>query len=272
MNKRIFSISTVFAVFLAIVGLLVFTEKVPEGKVSVVYSPSGGAKKVLDAGWHPIGLFDKTQQYPTRITILKNKVTTTTNDGKSITMPVSYEMKVDKSKVLNIFRELGSQNVEEIQEGYLYQKVFRASRSTISNYSVLDIYGTKATEASAKITEKVAEDVKDLGFIVTNVTLGTPALDEGTQKAIDARVQASQELELKKQQLENEKLEAEKKKVTAQGEADARLIEAKGKAEANKVLNNSLTENLVKYEYIQKWDGVEPTTKVGGEAGIILGK
>src|SRR5690606_10803376 len=106
------------------------------------------------------------------------------NDGKSISMPVSYEMKVDRTKVLDIFGELGSQNVEQIQEGYLYQKLFRASRATVSGYSVLDIYGTKTTEASAKVTELMAEDVAKLGFIVTNVTLGTPELDADTEAAI----------------------------------------------------------------------------------------
>src|SRR5690606_23064537 len=118
-----------------------------------------------------------------------------------------------------IFKELGSQDVKQIQEGYMYQKLFRASRAVVSNYTGLDIYGSQTTEASAKITEKMAKDVEDLGFIVTNVTLGTPKLDENTEKAINARVTAAQELELKKQELENEKLEAEKKKVIAEGEA-----------------------------------------------------
>ncbi|MCM3109896.1 prohibitin family protein [Lederbergia lenta] len=233
-------------VLLLIIGLFTFTERVPEGKVAVVYSPSGGAKKVLNPGWHLVGLFEKTQQYPTRITILKNKVTVTTKDGKSISMPTSYEMKVDRSKVLDIFKELGSQNVEQIQEGYLYQRLFRATRSVVSDYSVLDIYGTKTTEASAKITEKVADESKDLGFIITNVVLGTPELDKETEKAIDARVQAAQELELKRQQVENEKLEAEKKKIIAEGEAQKKVIAAEAEQKANQLIEKSITPELLK--------------------------
>lgn len=241
-------VGTGVMVLALIVGAFVFVERVPEGQVAVVYSPSGGAKKVLSPGWSVIGLFEKTTKYPTRITIIKDKVTVTTKDGKSISMPVSFEYKVSSDKVINIFKELGSQDVKQIQEGYMYQKLFRASRSVVSGYTVLDIYGTKTTEASAKISEQMAKDVSDLGFIVTNVTLGTPQLDENTEKAINARVQSAQELELKKQELQNEQIEAEKKKVVAEGEAQKKLIAARAEAEANALLAKSITPEILKME------------------------
>lgn len=242
---------TIVVVFALIIGMFVFVEKVPEGQVGVVYSPSGGAKKVLNPGWHIVGLFEKTQKYPTRITIVKDSVTATTSDGKSVKLKASYEMKVDRDKVLDIFKELGSQNVEQIQEGYLYQRLFRASRSVISSYSVLDIYGAKANEASTKITEKMAEDSKDLGFMVTNVVLGTPEIDEETEKAINERVKASQELEklnLEKQIAESE---AEKKKIEAEGEKQKKLIEAQAEKEANELLSQSITPEILKMEELK---------------------
>lgn len=232
--------------FLVVIIIFLFVERVPEGKVSVVYSPSGGATKVLDPGWHLIKPFERTTEYPTRITIVEDKVSVTTTDGKKITMPVRYEMKVDKTKVLDIFKELGSQNVEQIQQGYLYQKLFKASRDVVSNYSVLDIYGTKTSEASAKVTEQMAEGVVQLGFIISDVTLGTPEVDPETQAAIDARVKAAQENELKKQELENERIEAEKKKVIAEGEANKRLIDAEAEAKANRMIAESITDELIK--------------------------
>lgn len=238
--------STTIAVFLLIVAAFIFIERVPEGKVAVVYTPSGGATEVLEPGWHRIGLFEKTTLYPTRIQIIEDSVSVTTTDGKKISMPVRYEMKVDSSKVLGIYKELGSQDIESIQEGYLYQKLFKAARDTIAKYSVLDIYGTKTSEASATVTEKMAESAEELGFIITDVTLGSPDLDEETQQAIDARVKASQENELKKTQLENDKIEAERQKVQAVGKAEAEIEAAKGTAEANNIINKSLTDELIK--------------------------
>lgn len=246
-EKGLFNLIKVIAVvFVLLIGAMFFTERVPEGKVAVVYSPSGGAVKVLNPGWHLIGFFEKTQEYPTRITIVKTDVSVTTTDGKKITLPARYEMKVDKSKVLSIFKELGSQDIEQIQEGYLYQKLYKSSRDTISQYSVLDIFGTKNAEASATVTEKMATSSKALGFIVTDVTLGNPKVDKETQKAIDERVKAAQTLEKLKLDKQIAKETAEKQKIEAQGVAEAQIEKARGEAEANRLLEQSITPELLK--------------------------
>ncbi|SIN87206.1 Regulator of protease activity HflC, stomatin/prohibitin superfamily [Carnobacterium alterfunditum] len=261
-------ISLILAIVL-VFGFLLFVEKVDEGKVAVVYSPSGGSKEVLSAGWHLIGLMEKTTEYPIRVQTMKNSVSVSTTDGKKLKMSVRYQMQVDKKKVLNIFKELGSQNVEDIQEGYLYNKLYKSSRDVVSSYTVLDIYGSKSGEASQAITDKFAEEVKDMGFIITDVTLGTPEADAETQKSIDARVKASQENELKKTQIENAKLDSEQKRIVAEGEAAAGIIQAEGEAKANEVLQQSISPELLQKEYIEKWDGKEPLVKGEGTSAII---
>lgn len=261
-------ISLILAIVL-VLGFLLFVEKVDEGKVAVVYSPSGGSKEVLSAGWHLIGLMEKTTEYPIRVQTMKNSVSVSTTDGKKLKMSVRYQMQVDKKKVLNIFKELGSQNVEDIQEGYLYNKLYKSSRDVVSGYTVLDIYGSKSGEASQAITDKFAKEVKDMGFIITDVTLGTPEADAETQKSIDARVKASQENELKKTQIENAKLDSEQKRIVAEGEAAAGIIQAEGEAKANEVLQQSISPELLQKEYIEKWDGKEPLVKGEGTSAII---
>lgn len=239
-------ISTVIAVIVVLGVGFAFTERVPEGKVAVVYSPSEGAKEVLNPGWHVLGLLDKTQQYPTRIQIVETKLSVTTKDGKKITMPARYEMKVDREKVLNVFKELGSQNVEQIQEGYLYQKLFKASRETVSQYNVLDIFGTKTSEASLKVTEKMAAGSEELGFIISEVTLGNPDVDKETQRAIDERVKAAQELEKLKLDKQIAQETAEKQLIESQGRANAKIEDARGEAESNRILQESITKDLLK--------------------------
>lgn len=261
-------ISLILAIVL-VFGFLLFVEKVDEGKVAVVYSPSGGSKEVLSAGWHLIGLMEKTTEYPIRVQTMKNSVSVSTTDGKKLKMSVRYQMQVDKKKVLNIFKELGSQNLEDIQEGYLYNKLYKSSRDVVSSYTVLDIYGSKSGEASQEITDKFAEEVKDMGFIITDLTLGTPEADAETQKSIDARVKASQENELKKTQIENAKLDSEQKRIVAEGEAAAGIIQAEGEAKANEVLQQSISPELLQKEYIEKWDGKEPLVKGEGTSAII---
>lgn len=246
-TKGLASLATfLIAIVVILIGAFSFIERVPEGKTAVVYTPSGGASKAFGPGWHMIGLFEKTQEYPTRITIIEDSLTVTTSDGKKITMPVKYEMKVDKSKVIDIFKELGSQNIDEIQEGYLYQKLFKASREVLSQYSVIDVYGTKTAIASGEVTEKFSKSVSNLGFIITDVTLGTPELDKATQKAIDERVKAAQELEKLELEKRIAKETAEKLKIEAEGKATAKIAEAEGTAKANKIISESMTDEVLK--------------------------
>lgn len=255
-------IGIVVVVVVALILLFQFVERVPEGKVAVVYTPSEGATEVLNPGWHVIGFLDKTQQYPTRIQTVKDEVKVSTTDGKQVTMTAHYDMKVkaDKETIIGIFKNLGSQDIESIQEGYLYKQLFKASRETISQYSLLDVYGTKTTEASAKVTEDFAKLVEPMGFEITDVTLGTPEADAATQESIDARVKAAQQNEQKKLELENDKIEAERKIVQANAEADA-----------NRIVSESITDELLKQQEMearQKWGWVEVT----GADSLIVDK
>lgn len=248
MSKRPFVIGgTVVAAGILALGIItpMFIERVSEGNVAVVYSPNGGAKEVLEPGWHLLSPFQKTTDLPVRIQTTEADVAVSTKDGKKVTMKARYEYKVDKAKALAIFKELGSQGIKDIEEGYLYTKLFKASRETVSDYSLLDIYSQGNQDASAEVTKSFRESVEKLGFIVQDVTLGTPEADAATQSAIDARVKAAQENELKKQELENEKIEAEKKKVIAEGEAAKALIAAEAEAKANKIISDSITPELL---------------------------
>jgi regulator of protease activity HflC (stomatin/prohibitin superfamily) len=176
---------------------------------------------------------------------VKSKVSVSTSDGKKVTMSARYEVKVDKAKVLKIFKELGSQNIEEIQEGYLYTKLFKSARETVSKFSLLDVYGTKTTEASSEITKDFAEKVAPLGFIIADVTLGTPEADPQTQAAIDERVKAAQTLEKLNLDKQIAQATAEKQKIEAEGIAAAEIEKARGQAEANKLMQQSITPELL---------------------------
>ena len=47
-------------------------------------------------------------------------------------------------------------------------------------------------------------------------------------------------------------------KAQAEGEAQATLTRAKAQAEANRALAQSLTDKLIEYQQLQRWDGKLP--------------
>ncbi|MET1031263.1 SPFH domain-containing protein, partial [Domibacillus tundrae] len=114
-------------------------------------------------------------------------------------------------------------------------------------YSVIDTYGEKSSEAAVNVQTLFSEDIKDLGFVVDNMTLGVPKPDESTQAAINKRVEAAQELERKQIELKIAEAEAQKKKIEAQGIADY-----------NQIIKESISPEVIQKEWIEKWDGVMP--------------
>ena len=77
-----------------------------------------------------------------------------------------------------------------------------------------------------------------------------------------------------KQQIENkqaiEKAEADAtvKKTEAQAEADAKIITAESEAKANQLLEESLTDSVLKQMYIEKWNGELP--KVSSDSSVMI--
>lgn len=235
-----------------------FIEKIPNGYVGVVYSPNGGVKsETLDQGWHLVGLFDKVTRYPVRMQTVNNQdIQVATSDGKNISMDIAYNYVVQPDKVVELFNKFGAVDIESIENSYLKTRLWDAARKSISKYSVIDTYGQKSSDAAAEIQKTFADDMKGLGFVIDDLTLGVPKPDKATQEAIDARVKSSQELERTQTELKIAEAEAKKKK-----------IEAKGIAEYNEIIKKSMSDEMIKYQWIQKWDGKMP--KATGSNSLI---
>lgn len=152
-----------------------------------MYSPNGGVQDdTLGQGWHLVGLFDKVTIYPVRMqTVNYSNIQVATSDGKSVTIDFAYNYSIQPDKVVQVFNKFGPVEIEEIEGSYLRTRLWDAGRKAIAKYSVIDTYGEKSSEAATNVQKIFAEDVRQLGFNVNNLTLGVPKPDKSTQAAID---------------------------------------------------------------------------------------
>ena len=233
-------------------------ERVPQGNVSVMYTTDGVSDKTLSAGWHLVSPVTHTTDYPIRTQTKEYKgLNVATKDGKSLKMSIAINYHVEPNKVVSIYNKFGNADIEALENGFLKTRVQDGLRQSLSKYTVIEAFGVKAGEIKKDTFDGLLKRLNKEGFIIEDIALSSPEADSATQKAIDERVKANQELERAKTDLEIAKRNAEKKKVEAEGES-----------RANKILNDSLTENLIKKKMIDKWDGTQPIT-IGGE-GIIV--
>lgn len=232
-------------------------EKVPQGHTSVMYNVKGVSEKTLPAGWHVVSPLTKTTDYPIRTQTKEYKsLNVSTKDGKNLKMSISINYHVDSSKVVKIFNKFGNADINALENGFLQTRVQDGLRQSLAKYTVIEAFGVKAGDIKKDTFESLSERLGKEGFIIEDVALSSPEADGATQQAIDERVKANQELERAKTDLEIAKRNAEKKKVEAEGEA-----------KANKILNDSLTDNLIKKQMIDKWDGSQPIS-VGSDSVI----
>ena len=111
---------------------------------------------------------------------------------------------------------------------------------------MMDIYSGNRSEINNKITEYLNEEFSEAyGIEVLDASIIDVHPDAALQETIDARVKAVQERQQAQALQEKVKVEAETAKIKAEAEAAVKITQAQAEAEANRLLSNSITQNLI---------------------------
>lgn len=183
----------------------------------------------------------------------KDALSTSTKDMQIVNnIKVSINYQIDGTKAIDLYKKVGSNYKETVLEPAIQETV----KGVISKYTSEELV-TKRSEISLDINKTLDERIKSYGISSISVAINNFDFSEAYNQAIEKKAVAEQEVETSKNQLEKAKVEAETKKVKAQGEA-----------EANKLLESSLTQEIIEQQFIEKWNGQLPTTYAGED---ILG-
>ena len=108
------------------------------------------------------------------------------------------------------------------------------------------------------IMNAVREDVETY-FAARGITITVLGMKDGLEYD-DATIQKSI----------NDKFSSEMKLTTQENENRRIISEAEAKAEANRILSESLTNEVLKQQYYEKWNGELPDVMTGSNGGIIV--
>ena len=259
-NRKSLLLTTLIGGLLVIGTIILYMciEKVPQGHQAVIYSVSGVKEETKPAGWHFISPLDKAIHYPIRTQTKEyNDLNVATSDGKNLNMDISVNYHVDPTKVVDIFNKFGNADIQGLEYGFLRTRVQDGLRQSVAKYSVIETFGVKTGEIKKSTLEMLQDNLTKQGFIVEDIAISSPKADKATQEAIDERVKANQELE-----------RAKTDRAIAEENAKKKKIEAEGQAEANEILEKSLSDRIIRKQMIDKWDGKQPIT-IGGEGVIV---
>jgi regulator of protease activity HflC (stomatin/prohibitin superfamily) len=141
-------------------------------------------------------------------------------------------------------------------EAIISNRVKTVLKSKISevtaDYSMMDIYSGERAAINKEIKAYLDKELGErYGITVTEASIIDVHPDAQLQKTIDERVTAMQKKQQAEAEQETIKVKNKTKLLEAQAEADAKIIAAEAEAKANRIIANSITENLLKMEEME---------------------
>ena len=235
-------------------------ERVSVGNVGVVYSAGGVEDKVLSQGWHFISPFKSVRQFPIsqQQLVLSNNpgdynkeehpdwsIDAPANGGMvKINMTVNYNFIPDR--VVGVYKQFNGMSGETIVESRVQNSIIAYVKEVTPRFSVMDIYSDKKSEVNEAITSYLNERLtEEYGINVSSALVIDVQLDSALQQKVQAKEQAKQDAEIAELEKQTAEAQAETDKVIAESEAQVKVIEAQAEADANRIIAQSITPELI---------------------------
>ncbi|MEM9022267.1 MAG: prohibitin family protein, partial [Bacteroidota bacterium] len=156
-------------------------------------------------------------------------------EGLNIGSNISILYRIEPQAVPKLIAEVG--------DGYeqIIKSVFRSASADIcAQFMAKDMHSGKRAEIEQNIASRMSEVLSERGIVIEAVLLKSIQLPPGLYNSIEARLQAEQEALRMQFVLEQESREAERK-----------VIEAKGNRDAQQILSEGLTKEILELRSIE---------------------
>ncbi|WP_138434028.1 prohibitin family protein [Winogradskyella algicola] len=259
-------------ILVGIVFLIVVIAKsavtIGSGEAGVLYKTFGGGvvtdEPPLGEGFHIVAPWNKVYIYEVRRQEIFEKMKVLSSNGLDIQLDASAWYKPDVKSLGKLHQEIGDDYLQRI----ILPTIRSAARSVVGRYTPEQLYSSKRDAIQREIFEETKKIVDDQYIVLDEILVRDVTLPPTIKQAIERKLKQEQE-----------SLEYEFRLVTAQKEAERQIIEAEGKAEANKILSASLTDKILQDKGIEATNKLaeSPNSKVviigSGDSGmpIILG-
>jgi regulator of protease activity HflC (stomatin/prohibitin superfamily) len=256
-------------------GLLLFAILIPgcmsttvqSGEAAVKYSVFGGTNldDTVGEGIQVHAPWVDIIRYDVRVQEQLEEITALSSNGLSIGMDVSVRWKPDPTKLPQLHTTYGTDYYKKLVQPELRS----AAREVVGLFTPEELYSSKREELQTEMITRVSQGVETEFVTVEAVLIRDVRLPKQIQNAIENKLQEEQEAQRYEFTLEKEKLEAERKR-----------IEAEGEAEYQRIITESLSPSFLRFK------GIEATRELaqsnnskvvvvgGGESGglpLILG-
>lgn len=267
--KKLFGILAILTVFIT------SCTTVPPGSVGIVVHNFGDNKGVDNLAsttgftwYNPMSTTIYT--YPTNVQTAKwtkdvnegnpinEEITFTNKDNMVVSADVSISYSLEADKVPQFYVKFRNDDINAFTHGFLRNVTRDAFNETGGSYSIDQIMGDNA-KFLADVRAKVQAQVKEIGVKIEQFgIIGAPRPPQGVVDAINAKLTATQTAMQKENEVRQAQAQAQIDIAAARGDSASNVIAAAGEAKANQLRQATLTDNLLRQQMLEKWDGKLP--------------
>lgn len=244
----------------AAVALLSSCTVVRQGDVGVKRTLGKISNRELQPGprlYNP--LLTTIIQVPTRTTNLEVKLDLPSKEGLNVGAEISILYHIDQRRATDVVGSIGPD-----YEMSMILPVFRAAAADVTaGFMAKDMHTGNRLGIETAIKKSMMGLLEDRGFVIEAVLMKSIKLPAGLYRAIEEKLQAEQEAQRMEFVLQRERQEA-----------DRRIIEAEGIRDANKIISEGLTPQIIQYKTIEAYRELSKSSNtkviIGGGKDLIL--
>lgn len=224
---------------------------VPAGHTGVVTRFGAVDDTVLSEGLHVVIPF------VTRVVDMNNQVTkaevvsaSASKDLQTVNSTVALNYRIESLSAASVYQNIGV-NYENV---VVIPAIQEAVKSVMAQYTAEELITLRQT-VGAEIQEEISSKLTPYGFSTQSVNIVDFQFSEEFNAAIEAKQTAQQNALKAEQDLARVKVEAEQK-----------IAEAQAEAESYRLKSQEITDQMLKMEFIDKWDGKLPVVVSDGQS------
>ena len=262
-------ILTIFVVILAVIFLGSSFVVIPAGHTGVALTFGKVEDVVLQEGLHfKVPFVQKIVVVDNRIVKLDVNTEAFSKDLQTITTVVAVNYHVGKENSQTLYKNVGM-GFEEVLITPAFNEVLKA---VTAKYTAVELVSSRA-EVSMLLDEGLNEKMNAYGIFINELNIINWDFSEEYINAVEAKQVAEQNLiktrTEQEQALVIANTEAQKRVIAAEAEANEIKVLAQANAESNRIITESISELLIKYQTVSKWDGKLPTVMSGSDNMLI---
>lgn len=254
------------------------------GNTGVIFNVWTGSLRTVPQGiaWR-FPFVTQVQSYPTALrtyTMVRragegsssgdDSIDLPTREGQHITQDISVTYNTSEDLAAQVFKAFRGADIFDIEATFIRRTIITVAQNTAGQMSLSEVISSKRNELQDNIQKTLSVELEKMGFHLDKVNLGASHLPESLEKQMQQKMAAQQQAQQAEYELQKQQMLAKAEVAKAEGEAQSILVRAKAQAEANRLLQATLSQGLIQSKAIDKWNGVLPQVAGGSTPFVDL--